>query len=417
MSKTRLKHNMEKDKEKFTKGKFLKYLKLINKIKLIIKDILSKIKYGQIYIFDTNMVISNSKKDLRHIKLMTLNNNYWITETISDEVNDFLSREKYRLIQKRKLETISFSELRNKYPNVCPLYYNYISAMHNPAIVWGENFGAEMAVRALIKNGLLNDEEDKINTKTINRLVRKRDSEKDKLLKLLGKSSILNLSKKRNAIRKSDKNYFNDLKSLSLSLLYCLQEKKNVTFITSDSDFLNIIFDMFSTIIQQSTFDYEILPQLTNEIKLKILNGKTHSFFLNSFEFKKHMDKYTGDAFSDNWKKDYLIFNIKYWDIKEQKYTKLEFRFNETMRQLFLNSHGNLECPFVKNNDCGSWIHYRYWWPPNSIHNINILKVMIRVKNIINKENIRVNNNIHKTICKYPQQDASNQLINFSQFY
>ena len=161
------------------------------------------------------------------------------------------------------------------------------------------------------------------------------------------------MKKKRNAIRKHDKNYFDDLKSLALALLYCLQRKTNVTFITSDSDFLNLIFDIFETVIQQSSFAKQILPQLDDDKKRDLIKKKRYTFFLNSFDFVKYMENLMTDAFADNWKKDFVIFKIKYWDIPKQRYITLAFRFNETMRHIFLNSHGNFFCPFAKNIDLG----------------------------------------------------------------
>lgn len=409
--------NQKKDK-RYVKGKYAKYEKLWVKILIFFRDIRSTWKHGQAYIFDTNMIITRDKGDNRYKKLFTINRNYWATETTFKEVNAFISDKNYKQILNRKLKELSFRTLREYYPDTCPLYYNYISAMHNPAIVWGENFSAELIVKSLIKNGVLTNKEEKLNKVVISNLEKKKHKEEDagNILKLLNEVNIRNLSKKRYAIRKGDKNYFNDLKSLALALLYCLQRKRNVTFVTSDSDFLNLIFDIFSTIIQQSTFNMKILSLLKNGKKGELMEKKKHTFFLDSFEFVEYMENYMADTFADNWKKDFLIFKIKYWDVPTQKYTTLEFRFDDTMRFIFLNAHGNLFCPFVKNNENGNWLAYTYWWPPSSIHNMHILKVMVMAKNGIIKQDTFVKDDVHAANCRYPQEDVRGNLRFFSHF-
>lgn len=403
---------------RFIKGKYTRTEKLCVKFLIFLRDIRSIWKYGQAYVFDANMIVANDKVDNRHRKLITLNHNYWATETTFKESNSLIFDKKYKRIFSGEIKELSFGALRQYYPNTCPLYYNYISAMHNPAIVWGENFGAELIVKSLIKSGGLTKDEEEINKVVTRDLGKKKYNGEDanEILDLLSKTNIRNLSKKRSAIRKNDKNYFNDLKSLALSLLYCLQKKTNVTFITSDSDFLNLIFDIFSTVIQQSTFNAKILPLLDDNKKQELIRKKRHTFFLDSFEFVKYMENYMADTFADNWKKDFLIFKVKYWDIATQKYTTLDFRFDNTMRFIFLNSHGNLFCPCAKNNENGNWLAYMYWWPPSSIHNMHILKVVVRAKNGIIKEDAIVRNDNHTAYCRYPKEDAKGNLVFFSNF-
>ena len=413
-----MKDKSTKKDKKYVRGQYTKAEKILVRVLVFLRDIKSIWKYGQAYIFDTNMLVSNGKRDSRQRSLFTINRNYWATETTFREANSLIFDKQYTRIFNHSLKELSFGKLREHYPNTCPLYYNYISAMHNPAIVWGENFDAELIVRALIKNKTLTAEEDKINQVVSSRLSQKKyqGEETDKIMRLLRKTNVNMLSKKREAIRKEDKNYFNDLKSLSLALLYCLQRKKNVTFITSDSDFLSIIFDLFATVIQQSTFSMKILPSLDDEKKRDLLKKKRLPFFLDSFEFIKHMENYTADVYADNWKKDYLIFKIKYWDIPTQKYTTLDFRFDTTIREIFLNSHGGLFCPCAKNNENGNWLAYMYWWPPSSVHSIKTLKVVVRAKNGIIKEDAYVTEPNHAAYCRYPQEDAAGNLMFFSNF-
>ncbi|MCF7831746.1 MAG: hypothetical protein K9M36_02590 [Candidatus Pacebacteria bacterium] len=365
------------------------------------------------------MIVVQNQTDNRYKKLFTINRNYWATETSFRESNIFISEKGYKRILKRNIKKLSFGTLREYYPNTCPLYYNYISAMHNPAIVGGENFAAELIIKSLIKNTTLTKKEEKLNSLIANKLGQSKHNEKDDndLMKLLREANVRMLSKKRGAIRKNDENYFNDIKSLALSLLYCLQRKRNVTFVTSDSDFLNLVFDLFSTVIQESTFNVKIIPLLDDDKKQGLMNKKRYTFFLDSFEFIEYMEKYMADIFADNWKKDFLIFKIKYWDILTQKYHTLEFRFDDTMRQIFLNSHGTRFCPCAKNNENSNWIRYMYWWPPNSIHNEQVLKVVVEAKNGIIKEDTRITDTNHTEYCRYPQEDNKGNLNFFSNFF
>jgi len=403
---------------RYVKGKYTKAEKVWVRLLIFFRDIRSFFKYGQAYVFDTNMLVANTSLDKRYLNFFTLNRNYWATETAFKEANSLIFDKKYKRVFNHKLKELSFGTLREYYPNSCPLYYNYISAMHNPAIVWGENFGAERVIKTLIKNGSLTQEEQQINMRMISRLNEKKGMETigDDVYALLRKANISNLSKKRQAIREKDANYFNDLKSLSLALLYCLQRKINVTFVTSDSDFLNIIFNLFPTVIQQFSFSEKILHKLGEQKKRDLMKGKRLTYFLDSFKFRKEMEKYSSDIFADNWKKDFLIFKIKYWDIPSQKYTTLDFRFDETTRFIFLNSHGNLFCPCAKNNENGNWLAYMYWWPPDSIHSIDVLKVVVRAKNGIIKEDARVSDANHAAYCRYPKEDSKGNLIFFSNF-
>lgn len=408
---------LKNEDKKYTKGEYTNAERIWIKILIFFRDIRSILRYKQAYIFDTNMLVTRNKSDKRYLKLFTLNRNYWVTMATFKEANFLIFHKKYKYIFNHKFKELSFAKLREYYPNTCPLYYNYISAMNNPAIVWGENFSAEFIIRSLIKNRVLTEEELEINKRVISTLnsEKYKDEDADEIHRLLREVNIRYLDKKRSAIRKDDKNYFNDLRSLALALLYCLQKKINVTFITSDSDFLSLIFDIFSTVIQQSSFARQILPQLDDDKKRDLIKKKSHTFFLNSFDFVKYMENLMTDAFSDSWKKDFVNFKIQYWDISKQKYITLEFRFNETMRYIFLNSHGNFFCPFAKNNENGNWLAYM-WWPSSSVHDMHILKVVVRAKNGIIKENTMVRNDIHTAYCRYPQEDVKGNLKFFSHF-
>ncbi|MFA6375870.1 MAG: hypothetical protein WCX69_00510 [Candidatus Paceibacterota bacterium] len=408
--------NKDHDKinKEFVKGRYSNAEKFFIRILISIRCIYSIFRYNQAYIFDANMIISNKKLDKRYLKLLTINNNYWATETTIKEANNLIFNKKFKLINGHKIKKLSFAKLREYYPNTCPLYYNYISAMHNPAIVFDENFGLELITKSFIKKRNLTKNEEKLINKITSQLDRKSGG-KDKIITVLRNANISNLRKKRKALKNNDANYLNDKKSLALSLLYCLQRKINVTFVTSDSDFLTLIFDIFSLVLQQANFSTQVLPMLNDNIKNDLLKNKSHTFFLNLIDFLKLKENLTIDAFSDNYKKDFITFEIKYWCIETQKYISLYFRFDETMRQIFLNAHGNLLCPCVKNCDNGNWISY-IWWPPSSINDKNTLKVLIRAKDIVEKDTI-VRDNIHSLHCKYVKEEISGNINFLSHFF
>lgn len=117
--------------------------------------------YRTVYFFDTNMIVADTKLDSRLIKLFTLNRKFFINNHIKEEVEILLGNRKYRRILKYQLKVISYDDLRSIDPSICPLYYNFISAMHNPAVVWSLNFFMEASFAEMMNKRDMSEKEKK----------------------------------------------------------------------------------------------------------------------------------------------------------------------------------------------------------------------------------------------------------------
>jgi len=379
-----------------------------------------------VYFFDTNMIVSNSRSDLRVLKLFTLNKSYFIDDHLAEEIRLLKEKEGFRTILESKLQVMTFDDLRRKSPEICPLYYNFITAMHNPAIVWGQNFFAENTLAELMKGDWSSAEEkqkyEKAHGKIMNHLheqvelKKKNKYRNEKLYDFIQSANFKSLKKKREAIKKNDPNYFNDLRCMSLALIYCLINKKNVTFVTADVDHINLLSNLTETLSQQQAFVYFTLSQLGEEGKKRLLKGDKTTLSLPTFDFIKMREELEGDMYDASWKKDSFCFKVKFWDQDRQKYRSFSLGFNKNQHEMFLTLSGQLCCPYAQNNSHGNWICFKYWWPPRAPDDLFNLKVEVGTKSIINKRNRYVENEYHNAVCKYVLQDKINDVRSFSQF-
>ena len=374
--------------------------------------------FKNIYFFDTNMIISNSSNDKRFTKLFTLNSNYFVTEKINEETDNLLRKIGYRKVLKKNLIIINFDDLRQKSPNLCPVYYNFIVQLHNPAVIKSPDFWANRMNATLFLNGSYTEEEKIINNKIMDNLkdFYLKEDLKMNQRKYEKNSSLRFLKKKRMAIKQKESNYFNDLRSFSLMFLYCLEYKKNVTFVTSDSDAVNLFFNLTSGVAQQYVFKTKILSLITKEEKKDIVDGKELTIILNPDEIADETALLLKDIYSDIWKKDSFYFKIKFWSIQDKKYYNYYITFNDTTRLFFLNSHGQYNCPCADNHTMGNWLSIRYWYPPASPKEMDKMKVVVSSK-AINYKNSNISNSIHNNNCLYVKKDKSNDLAFFCSFF
>jgi len=110
-----------------------KFFALRRKIEFPIWSTLNRIKYGTAVFLDTNMIVSNeARPDKRIEKLHKHFTQYFVTDIVAKEVFD-LSANGLNRIFPYKYETVGFSKMREILPSLCPVYYNFISWMYNPA--------------------------------------------------------------------------------------------------------------------------------------------------------------------------------------------------------------------------------------------------------------------------------------------
>ena len=401
-----------------------------NKIKglLIIayRKIYRRFFYRTAYFFDTNMIISNSKLDRRLCKLITLNKSYFLTEKVNQETENLLSLKGYRRIIKANFKIVTFDALRKVNPEICPTYFNFIRQMNNPAVVLSPNFSAHRMNALLLKRGHLTKNDLEANNKIMDTLKESIELGEQEIKKL----SILDvrsmpeytgmkfLKKKRIALKKKDPHYFNDLRSFSLALLYCLQNRVNVTFITADNDAVNLFYTLTEALSDQWALRNKVLNLLTDDDKKNILSGKTVEFTVNPFEQVKSREGLLNDFYSDRWKKNSFAFRIKFWSMEEQKYFNIDLTFNELSRDFLLKgSTGAYWCPMARNDEWGGWLHIKYEWPPRSAKDIFKMKVSVLRKKGIQRINTNVPSIVHNAVCRYVGEDAMNNFKFFSSFY
>jgi hypothetical protein len=383
------------------------------------------LKYENVYFFDTNIIVSNSQFDKRLTKLFTLNKKYFVDSHIRDEINTLKTTDGFRTVFKYDLKTVNFDDLRIVNPEICPIYYNFISAMHNPAIVWGQNFLSEGLISELMQgNWSSNDkkkEYEKLNIRILGELqkqveIQRKKYGQHKLFNFINSVNFKSLKKKREAVKKNDPHYLNDLRAMSSALIYSLIYRKNVTFVTADTDHVSLMSNLIETLTQQMTFRTFILKRLSEDHKRRLIKGDRAIFKFNTFDFVKSREGLEGDMQEGSWRKSSFCFKIKFWDTTKQKYRSFNLPFNELGREMFLSATGQLACPYAKNNDLGSWLAFLYYWPPQPPDDISTLKVEVYAKSIINRENEAIDNAHHNSTCKYVLQDKSNDLVSFSQF-
>lgn len=396
-------------------------LSVFNKIKQclleIYKNIESKILYSNIYFLDSNFLIQ--KNDNRY-KIFKNKKKFLVTEYIFDEINKKGDNWK-QILSSTRLNIVKFNDLRMKFPATCPVYYNFIKSMYNPANICSPDFfiNKNFAVKEKDKDKFNNEIED-FNQILVSRFYKGHKNQINKLGKKKSDwenyldVSFLRRLKKRKSIKNKKNLFFNDYRNLSLILIYTLLNKTNSYFFTSDIDVFCDLFSWLDSMVHQLTFKTILLNQMKEGGKKDLLKRKKLVFYINFNEFKKQCNDLLGDSLADNWKKKRFSLTVKYWDQKKQKfYNELKFVFDEKMRELILHNQGLSLCPFTANNTHGNFFRYLYFWPPYSKKNLDTIKVSVQAKRLITK-NGTPSNEIHDNYCdcrKIENQDDQNFLF------
>lgn len=414
---------MKKENQK----EYSRVQKIRNTIWLLFRDLHAYIKYGRTFVFDTNFLIRGLEEpaDKRYRKLFFCFSTKLTTETAVEEKDLLLATGNYVDIGYKKIEVLSFEDIRKDIPYLCPLYYNYLSWMHNPASFMSDDFHLHSFLREDIIDGKKIADRNVL-SKLINHLNASRDVQ-TKLLEdnpsfddeweVMCRAETGAFKKKRTAIKKSDTHYFNDLKFTSLSLFYVLNKNRNITILTADSDFVNLVLTFWDSFTNECAFKAEILEKISKEgITFSENSTKIN---LSAASLYKRKEGMLRDAFGDNWKRDYRIFNLKYWDQSKNKYFNFTFRINEEIRTLLLNAWGNYFCPFARSPEMGNWLGMK-WYEPNPkdiVNGLNGVEIKVEiwkkyhwpVCSFVGKE-------IHEEHCLYPKMDKECNYSFFSQF-
>ena len=408
--------------------RYSKFQKVKNALLLFFRDLHTSIKYGRTFILDTNFLVrrASESSDKRYRKNLFHFSTILTTETVIKEKDLLLTTGRYSYIgPSRELEVLSFEEIRKDIPYLCPLYYNFLSWMHNPASFMSDDFH----LHALLKEDVIDGEKisdrhvwDRlINHFTKSREIRSEELEDNPSLDdewvVMCKSALGANRKKRKAIKKDDQHYFNDLKLVALSLFYTLDKKRNVTILTADSDFINLVFTLWGSFANEQSFKTEILEKINND-KISF-SGKNVEINLNAISLYKKKEGLIRDVFADNWKRDYVIFKLKYWDQNRNKYFTFTFRINEVIRALLLNSWGNYFCPFAQDPRMGNWLGFKWYepHPKDLVNGLGGVEVKVEMwKKYRWPVCSYVDKGIHEEVCLYPKMDKECNYGFFSQF-
>lgn len=384
-------------------------------------SIISWLVYHRAMFIDTNLILLKSTElEMRPQKFRKFLRNYFITESIEKEISD-LDGYGFSRIFPHAYKIIRFSQLRKINPSLCPVYYNLIASMYNPANITSSEFTLHMLQSLKLRNRNLSRAQNTLYMKYMNRIKNGAISKVDKdgnpktVFAEHLDISFFQYFQKKVKNRNSD-NLLNDYKNISLSLLFTLVYKTNTVFLTADRDLLAIIFTLIESIAQELAFHQLILPTLSDNEKHSLFLGKHITRFLDFKELQEKCEGILGDILNPYWKKNYISFRVWLWDDKRKKYIKdFSLNFNKMSQELILHMHGPLSCPFAKNNSHGNWLHYQFWPPlPKSP---NVVKILVSAKKIVNRQNINIPDHIHQNTCKYANDDISGNLKKYYGFW
>lgn len=394
-------------------------IRIKNQLLEIYKDIESKIFYRDSYFLDANFLIPHD--DNRHEALKRKRGDFFVTEYISDEIKK-KNQDLQNTLSPKELTVVKFDNLRLNFPATCPVFFNFIKGMYNPANICSPDFfiNKNFAVK---ENNKTNKERIDFNQVLISRFYKGHENKFNKLGKKKDdwenylNSSFLSRLKKRKNKKNKGGTFFNDYRNLSLILIYTLLYRRNVYYYTADIDIFCDLFSWLDSMSHQLTFKTMLLNQMRDEGKMALLKKKKLVFHLDYNEFKNQCYSLLADFSVDNWKKKRFSIFIKYWDTKKQQYNEeVRFSFDEEMRNLILNNHGLLYCPFAANNTYGNFFRYLYFWPPNSLHDLKTIKVSVQAKSLIHAKNAHPPKEVHDCYCKFKKQDYENDINLFESF-
>jgi hypothetical protein len=356
--------------------------------------------------------------------MLFLSKNFYVTEPIQKEIEEKLLDKRFKKVNNHKLKSVSFDDLYSVAP-ICPVYHNFISTMNNPADFTSPEFMLQLIFSRILKKKQLTEEETKIHMSEMNRHIGMANSNineggevKSEWEEVIGEAHKRSLLKRKDGLKGKNKNYANDIRNLALIFTYSLINKRNVTFLTSDSDSVAYFFDWSASVIQQVVFNTKCLEELDKNdregMKL-LLQKKKDAIFFNASEIRKFQQGTLQKFYSNNKKYFSPRLSIKYWDKKRKKFFEIGINIDNSTRLLFMYLHGPLNCPTAKNDIMGSFIGYRYWWPPSSKWNTKILKILPKLKPIYRKSEYMLIP-IHNLACRYRRNDLSDNFSEFSTF-
>lgn len=376
------------------------------------------LRYKTCYFFDTNFFVLPKERLPRWIP--SLNRNYKLTETVAGEIKGKLGEARFKERTASRYSIIGFHDLYRISPTACPVYYFYLSAMYNPANIGSEDFYQEWYNSQILKGRNISDA-----SRAAYEKIRRASSSGSQLdpigqpksarLKLLEKFHTQTLKKEKESLKDKHPALMNDIRSLSLALLYALMTRQNVVYYTADGDAVTHFIKWMDSISTQAALRHLIFIRLTRKKKRDLLRGQRLRFFLDYKTFLERREGIYRDLVSDFWKENGFRFTICYWDRAEKKLLSPVYAtFNKVTTSVLLSLSCGLTCPFAKNDTLGGWLSWRYW-PPRKLNDSRI-KVYAQKTSIINRKSTIVTPEFHDSACRYRQEDKSGAIQQWSSF-
>lgn len=374
------------------------------------KDLESRLLYKSAHFLDSNFLI---KKNDARVRIFG-KKKFFVTEYVFDEITKKES-EWQEFLKPNHLQVINFDDVRRTFPATCPVYFNFVKSMYNPANICSSDFIINKNF-ALKEKGKLSEDGKNLNQILISRFYNgnankfnKFGKEKNDWENYLN-SSFLNRIKKRHSKKNKKERFFNDYRNLSLILIYTLLHRRNTYYYTSDIDIFCDLFSWFDSMAHQITLKRMLLDAMKETGgKGDILKRKKLVYYLGYNQFKKECEGMLASFLLDDRKKHRFNLYIRYWDPKKEKFfNEIRFSFDEAIRYLLLNNQGLMLCPFAANNADGNFFRYLYFWPPNTVHDLDTIKVSVQAKRFIHASNSSPPKEVHDLHCRYKRVENNN---------
>lgn len=368
---------------------------------------------------DTNVVMSQNKDLVHRVKLLESEMLFYVTDIVDMESQHMIRNQFCKSINVRNV--ISFSQMRLENPALCPVYYNLIASMYNPANLASPDFVLQMLQSLKLRGKKMTKNNNDVYSKLMQRLkissdrtVHEDGTKKIPLAKEIDKGAFHYFRKR--VKNKESISLMNDYRNLATMLIYSLLEETDIVFITADRDTLVIVITLAESIAQYMAFVTLIFGELSDSDIAKIMDRGRVMRFLSFEKFCEVADGCLGDIINSTWMKQFIEIKFRLWSDEENDFVDdYVLKFNDDLKDFTLNFHGQLSCPVAKNSTHFNWLSYKYWAP--SVSSPDTVKISMTRKKIFNRKNRSIPPFVHDCCCKYVCHDRNGELVHYSGFW
>ena len=375
---------------------------------------IQRLRPEALHFFDTNFVIRGEAEmpSLRNVPLQSR----WITETVRQEVSERTDAEALTAID-ASFRTLSFNDLYEHDPRVCPVFYWYVLAMYNPATVGSWSFIDDQFESKLIKGTATPDERDDFRkTRCQMGNMYAGLAKGNPALERLERMEARMRKKSRRSLQDRHPAYIRDIKNLSLAVYYALSSRQNTVYYTADGDLVVLLVKWFDSMTTWVSLMHHVLAKLSSLDRTLIMGGGTIDIVLDFADFVREKHRLYLGLLNDRRKSKACRFTIKYWNRADRKLEEeVYFWFDDKVAGWLADLHGPMSCGCSANAEFGNWLRLIYHWPPDAAHE-GKLRVQVKRKAIVNRTSTSIPPSEHDRLCQYRREDASGRIQGWSQF-